>query len=950
MEAPRPGSLPFVARDAELVAILRCAREARADEPQVVLVTGEPGIGKTRLAKEAMHRAAREQGFQSVAASAAPGGAPPYAVIGGAVRQLVARAVRPGEEAAAAAAAVLREAGIAAGSSPPPASLPPAEGQARVFEALASIVQATAVTAPLIVLLDDMQWAAREDWEAVAHLARFGAAPVLYLLTARDDGLWQMSSAAGPSIRGMSRRRTLTHLALGPLPDGAIAEIARAFLGQGAEADALQALAARSGGNPFFAEELLSHALRSPAPAAGTLPINLPPTLHLALAERLDALPAPTVEALSQAAVLGREFDYSMLGAALSAAVPAVETILAPALAAGLLSAGQPGGAVFRHDLIRDAVLARRADLATLHARAASVLDAAGRDPALVAHHWMAAGEPMRAAPAWLAASRVATASFAPGEAVRCASLAFEQARLPGVTPALRFAAALAFADALLDSGRYGEVQQPLDYARTLAHADTSLPLGSALLRLGRVERRREEPTAAEALLRAALDALEHPGPSAEHAAAQLELAGLLGVTLTRYGEAIEFADYALETARALGDGALEVDARLAVANVRARAEGPLAARALLEDALAVARSARRFAAAAEIAASLSNNYYWSGELRRARHFGEERLVIASEAHDLFGLRHAHSWLALLAVSSGDWAHAGELLSEAEPLLSRLDSPEPLGFLRVVRAAMHLRRGRPREALTAARGAITLLGPQGDGAMLWYGGILILALVRSGEQAEARREVAAQRARLAAAPPGALPARSAAVALGIAAVELDDRETAAVCEGVLRPFAGDFHWWPARRTLAALAVHRGDSAAALADLVRAEAQARDEGQAPDLADALAERAALLAASDPARRAMLEEAIQLYETLGMEASRDAAAVLLRPTRAANPGGLSNREVEVLRLVARGFTNRQVAEELVLSERTVVNHVTHIFQKIEVDNRAAASTFAARHGLV
>src|SRR5690606_29453407 len=112
-----------------------------------------------------------------------------------------------------------------------------------------------------------------------------------------------------------------------------------------------------------------------------------------------------------------------------------------------------------------------------------------------------------------------------------------------------------------------------------------------------------------------------------------------------------------------------------------------------------------------------------------SRRFAEERLAIATEANDLFGLRHGHSWLAFVAASAGEWREAEDLLAAAEPVLARLESPEPVGFVRIVRAFSALRRGEAPGALEMARDGIRLLKPQGDGAMLWYGGILIHALV-----------------------------------------------------------------------------------------------------------------------------------------------------------------------------------------------------------------------------
>ncbi|HRC62666.1 MAG TPA: helix-turn-helix transcriptional regulator, partial [Dehalococcoidia bacterium] len=93
-----------------------------------------------------------------------------------------------------------------------------------------------------------------------------------------------------------------------------------------------------------------------------------------------------------------------------------------------------------------------------------------------------------------------------------------------------------------------------------------------------------------------------------------------------------------------------------------------------------------------------------------------------------------------------------------------------------------------------------------------------------------------------------------------------------------------------------------------------------------------------------------EARGLLEELGMGGELTRLELLERAEpRAGGPAGLSAREVEVLRLIVEGKTNREIAAALVISERTVANHLAHIFTKIDADNRAAAAAFALRNGL-
>jgi DNA-binding NarL/FixJ family response regulator len=96
--------------------------------------------------------------------------------------------------------------------------------------------------------------------------------------------------------------------------------------------------------------------------------------------------------------------------------------------------------------------------------------------------------------------------------------------------------------------------------------------------------------------------------------------------------------------------------------------------------------------------------------------------------------------------------------------------------------------------------------------------------------------------------------------------------------------------------------------------------------------------------------LLEEARGLFAQFEMRLDLARCEQLLAGLgRAEAPGGLSAREVEVLRLIARGLTNREIAAQLVISERTVANHLSHIFDKIAVENRSGATAFAFRSGI-
>jgi len=164
------------------------------------------------------------------------------------------------------------------------------------------------------------------------------------------------------------------------------------------------------------------------------------------------------------------------------------------------------------------------------------------------------------------------------------------------------------------------------------------------------------------------------------------------------------------------------------------------------------------------------------------------------------------------------------------------------------------------------------------------------------------------------------------------------------------------------RTLGELALARGDFVVAEAHLDRAARLATREAMRPELARTWRAMARLhrgRGAPDASERAATldRQAAELEQALGLPmdsaAGTSQAAIgvsSLSTARRRPPAGLSPRELEVLALLAEGHTNRQIAEALTISERTVINHVTHILTKLDVTSRAAATAYAFRHGLV
>src|SRR5262249_36567075 len=155
-----------------------------------------------------------------------------------------------------------------------------------------------------------------------------------------------------------------------------------------------------------------------------------------------------------------------------------------------------------------------------------------------------------------------------------------------------------------------------------------------------------------------------------------------------------------------------------------------------------------------------------------------------------------------------------------------------------------------------------------------------------------------------------------------------------------------------------LAISRGECDLAMMHLVEAEAIARREKLLPELAHILHGQAIVVQAcgrQECANNAqeLFTQAYALYKELGMMSSAKQLQPQLNapniPTRPTLPANLTLREAEVLKLVAQGKSNRQIAQTLGLTEKTVTNHLTHILRKTNCENRASATAFAFRHGL-
>ncbi|MGE5291570.1 MAG: BTAD domain-containing putative transcriptional regulator, partial [Micromonosporaceae bacterium] len=316
-----PAKSPLVGRGTELARLRQAWEEARASGPRLVVVTGEPGIGKSRLAAE-LARLVLADGGDVLAGHADDEPMAPYQPFVEALGQCEGLAGKTGllPEAVRSRLALLLPSAIPGASPPGPQGLE--LDRFHLLAAVAALLAALSRTNPLLLVLEDMHSADRATLAMLLHLARSPErAPLLVLATARDGG----SSAGGAwagTLAELRRHRLAELITVRQLDDDAVGGLVSGFVGHRPPPRLVTMIGRATDRNPFFVEELLSHLVEAGAidPSIGRWPavtavedLGIPEGVREVLSQRLADLSAPTAELLQVAAVLGREFDFTLL-------------------------------------------------------------------------------------------------------------------------------------------------------------------------------------------------------------------------------------------------------------------------------------------------------------------------------------------------------------------------------------------------------------------------------------------------------------------------------------------------------------------------------------------------------------------------------------------------------------------------------------------------------------
>jgi DNA-binding CsgD family transcriptional regulator/tetratricopeptide (TPR) repeat protein len=783
-----------------------------------------------------------------------------------------------------------------------------------------------------------------------------------------------------PVLAGLERNERVERIDIGGLGSADIAALLREIDAGDLDERQVDDLVARSGGNPFYVEELV---------AAGRLAGGVPDTLAEVILARVELLSEDARRLLRAAAVIDDHVDDELLAAVTGAALDTVTAALREAVLEQVLVL-DAGTCRFRHALVREALYddLLPGERTRLHVATAGVLEGADQLPphtrwAMVAYHWDAARDARKAYYASVRAGLEAEKVYALADAAE------QYERALGLRDQVEGAEALAgmsAADLLLRAA--DAVQASVRNNRAVVLAEAALrqlgedapPEKRALVyeRMGRTNWTQHHGAASIAAYEQA-SALVVDRPASRDKAFVLSARGQSLMVRALYREALPVLRQAIEVA--VETGAIEVEGHARCSygpclfSVGRVDEGFAEA----DRALALSLAAGSAEDAARTYTNIAHCCYQGGRHEQARTLGREALDYVSQVGHArhYGEAIAGNVIAALHCA-GRWPEAEAI--HDDPRIPNGDPYQELRWLPVL-----IESGRIDEARLAVRAALEGTAEADD---VQFAGLASLMAARlcllDAKWDEGRRYVAhaltliertddhfyramafALGLRLEAARRESHTRRSDAPHpddAGGVADDLHRRMRAAVAEFAERgvaPLPEPAGWIATGEALYAQSAGRPDPQL----WAVAEQAWRDAGQPLDEAAAAAARADALIRTGGDRdtaAALVRTALDTAVRLGARPLEDEVRGLARRARLNLAAGatqrdgtaaldITPRELDVLRLVARGRTNRQIGEALFISEKTASVHVTNLLRKLAVGSRVEAATIAVRIGL-
>jgi len=983
--ASRSISPVFVGRDRELDTLDSALRGVTEGQPAVVVVGGEAGVGKSRLVEEFLDRA-RLDGARVLVGGCAELGEDglPFTPVVMALRSLL-RDLPPGrlDELVGAGrddlARLLPELGETA-----PEPFLGELSRGRLFEILVDLLERLGREQPLVLVLEDLHWADRSTRELLGFLTRtLRASAVLLVATFRSDEL-RRGHPLRAFLAELDRVRIVDRVELPRFNhDEVVAQLA-GILGGAPEPSLAEKVFSRSEGNAFFVEELACSALADD-------PCGLSDSLRDLLLARVERLAPATQQVLRVASAGSGRVDYRLIAAVIDLPEPALLDALRDAVSSNLLIArtddGGSDGYAFRHSLLSEVL---HHDLlpgehSRVHVRYAEALErqpdllARHRLASQIAHHWYAAHHLVRALPACLAAAEEAERLYAFAEQRRLLERVLEiWERVPD-------------AEQLAGIDHLGVLDRAIDAAHKAGDHERGLALTNAAL--AEVDQANDPQRAALLLdFRAKLlGQLGRPGGLADLRAAEAllpagppsraratVLTSLARALLKKRGPeaSLPVAAEAIAAAQAVGDRLIEVRAR----TIRGCGTSHDAAAAELEQARALAEEIGDKQGMLQVKVNMSDLLESVGEHEQAVATARAGVALAH------GVGLARTYGAFLVgnlaeslISLGRWDEADQLITEAleldPPGVQAISLHHLQGFLLLARgdqaaAQRHLEMTRGMLAREYVSDQYQLPAARLESLLALYRGEPAAAFKRAIDELGRYQEAASSRYVW---PLLAVAAEASAELAATARDFRDDQAAAAAAAEVevVRAAAADLPadvpvlvgWRAVVSAELARASGRLDAPAWQAAVSAWEATANPYPLAYSL---LRHAKAAAAAGDrPIAEESARRASEIAGSLGARPLLDEIALLARRARLAllvpaapapastqTPHGffgLTPRELEVLRGVASGQSNRQIAHDLFISAKTASVHVSNILAKLGVANRGEAAAVAHRQHL-
>lgn len=1000
----------LVGRAREVEAIDRMLEHVSSGDGATIVISGEAGVGKSRLAGEVRSRAA-QQGFTVLLGHCFESDRTvPYAPLLDILRthfvalraEMRPQNIAPVAPELAALLPELAPAVSALGSAVPPrAAADPDRERQRIFHALARFLNGQADAQPVLLAIEDVQWCDETTRDFLLYLARhITTQRMLLLFTYRAD---DAHPDLHHTLAQLDRERLAAEFVLPRLDLAETAVMLQAIfeLRRPVRQEFLKTIHALTDGNPFFIEEVLRSLVTNGAssPAGGgwdRMPIGalpVPRTVEDVVRRRADHLSAAARRILTVAAVAGQRFSFTLLQEVTGYDESELLDLLKELISAQLVVEESTDRFAFRHALTHQAVsatlLAR--ERLSLHRQIAEALErrdlpATGMHLEELAYHCFEAGAwPKALDYSWRAGKR-ALALFAPAAAVQHFSHALEAAQELGRAPAASLYRDCGQAFETL--GEFESARQDYEAAVQSAHATGDLRLEwQASLDLGFLWTSRDYAQAGDHFQRA-LDlarALNEPMLLAQ----SLNRIGNWHLNTDQVCEARRYHEEALTIFEGLGDlrGIAETADLLSLA---AAHSGDMAGFAsYCERAVQLYRALddrRGLVSSLAMLAALDTAWYTFGtecfaspDTALTARDGEKAVVLAREIGWRAGEAYASLELAGSLMAHGDYGRALAMLGSGLSIAEEIEHHQWMTFAQLVLGATYLDLLVLPAAHDHLERAATLA--QASGSAYWTctaTALLARVCVQQGNFTDAQTL-------LDSAITSAISSASMVERLCWrvrAELALARSEPAAALEMADQLIASAPNL-STGQIIPGLWLLRGEALTALGQTAQAEVAltavrnfAAARGARPLLWRAYAalgsccqsgrRTVAARDAYDAARAIIAELAAAVPDepipALGPDSLRvhflRAATVYLPPPRPLTPlrsakqafGGLTAREREVAALIARGKTNREIAAALVVGERTVQTHIGSIFAKLGCGSRAQVAAWAAERGLL